>query len=204
MKFYDEHVLPHLINCACGMAAIERLRAKMVPLAKGKVLEIGMGSGLNLKHYREEQVDLVWGLEPSEGMRRKAQANLEASNVKVEWLGLPSESIPLDNESADTIVLTYTLCTIEDPMSALAEMRRVLKPTGELIFSEHGQSPDASVQRWQDRVNPVWKKMAGGCNLNRAIPSLILEAGFNITKLDQKYIKGPKIAAYQYFGVASQ
>ncbi len=203
MKFYDEHVLPHLINCACGMAAIERLREKMVPLAKGKVLEIGMGSGLNLKHYQEEQVELVWGLEPSEGMRRKAQANLDASNVKVEWLGLPSESIPLDNESADTIVLTYTLCTIEDPMSALAEMRRVLKPSGELIFSEHGQSPDESVRRWQDRVNPIWKKLAGGCHLNRPIPSLILAAGFNISKLDQKYIKGPKIAAYQYYGVAS-
>lgn len=203
MKFYDEHVLPHLINCACGMNAIERLREKMVPLARGRVLEVGMGSGLNLKYYQEEYVDLVWGLEPSEGMRRKAQANLDASNIKVEWLGLPSESIPLDDDSADSIVLTYTLCTIEDPISALAEMRRVLKPGGELIFSEHGKSPDKSVQRWQDRVNPIWKKLAGGCNLNRAIPSLIAEAGFNFTKLDQKYIKGPKIAAYQYFGTAS-
>jgi len=202
MKFYDEHVLPHLINCACSMAAIERLRAKMVPLAKGKVLEVGMGSGLNLKHYQKENVDLVWGLEPSEGMRRKAQTNLDASNIKVEWLGLPSESIPLDDDSADSIVLTYTLCTIEDPMSALAEMRRVLKPDGQLIFSEHGQSPDESVRQWQNRVNPIWRKLAGGCNLNRAIPTLISDAGFNITKLDQKYIKGPKIAAYQYFGMA--
>lgn len=202
MKFYDEHVLPHLINCACGMSAIEELRAKMVPLAKGKVLEVGMGSGLNLKHYQEEQVDLVWGLEPSAGMRRKAQANLDASNLNLEWLDLPSESIPLDNKSVDTIVLTYTLCTIEDPISALAEMHRVLKPEGKLIFSEHGQSPDESVRRWQDRANPVWRILAGGCNLNRAIPDLITDAGFNITKLDQKYIKGPKIAAYQYFGVA--
>ncbi len=202
MKFYDEHVLPHLINCACGMSAIEELRSKMVPLAKGKVLEVGMGSGLNLKHYQEEQVDLVWGLEPSAGMRRKAQANLDASNLNLEWLDLPSESIPLDNKSVDTIVLTYTLCTIEDPISALAEMHRVLKPEGKLIFSEHGQSPDESVRRWQDRANPVWRILAGGCNLNRAIPDLITDAGFNITKLDQKYIKGPKIAAYQYFGVA--
>lgn len=204
MKFYDEYVLPHLINCACGMEAIERLRAKMVPQAKGKVLEVGMGSGLNLKHYRAQQVEFVWGLEPSEGMRRKAQANLDASSINVEWLGLPSESIPLDDESADSIVLMYTLCTIEDPMSALAEMRRVLKPDGKLIFSEHGQAPDESVQGWQNRINSAWKKLAGGCNLNRAIPTLISEAGFNITQLDQKYISGPKIAAYQYFGLASR
>jgi len=203
MKFYDEYVLPHLINCACGMAAIEGLRARMVPLAKGKVLEVGMGSGLNLKHYRADQVDLVWGLEPSEGMRRKAQANLDESEVKVEWLGLPSESIPLADDSADSVVLTYTLCTIEEPMSALAEMRRVLKAGGKLIFSEHGLSPDEPVRRWQNRVNPVWGKLAGGCNLNRDIPQLIEEAGFNITQLDQEYIKGPKIAAYQYFGIAS-
>ncbi len=203
MNLYDEYFLPHFINCACGMKAIERQRAKMVPLAKGNVLEIGMGSGLNLKHYDSDQVDKIWGLEPSAGMRRKAQSNLEQSSINVEWLDLPSESIPLPDNSADTVVLTYTLCTIPDWQSALAEMKRVLKPDGQMVFSEHGEAPDEGVQKWQKRINPVWKKLAGGCNLNRQIPNLIESAGFNIDQLDQKYVKGPKIATYQYYGIAS-
>ena len=202
MSLYDEYVLPHLINCACGMKAIERQRAKMVPMAKGKVLEIGMGSGLNLKHYNPDQVEMVWGLEPSAGMRRKAQSNLDETGIEVQWLDLPSESIPLDDNSADTVVLTYTLCTIPDWKSALAEMKRVLKPDGTLVFSEHGEAPDENTRKWQARVNPVWKKMAGGCNLNRQIPALIESAGFKIDKLEQCYVKGPKVAAYQYFGTA--
>jgi ubiquinone/menaquinone biosynthesis C-methylase UbiE len=202
MNLYDEYFLPHFINCACGMKAIERQRAKMVPMAKGKVLEIGMGSGLNLKHYNAEQVDMLWGLEPSAGMRRKAQANLEKSSIQVEWLDLPSESIPLDDNSVDTVVLTYTLCTIDDWRAALLEMKRVLKPDGQLVFSEHGQAPDESVQKWQTRVNPIWKKLAGGCNLNRDIPTLIESVGFKIDQLEQCYVKGPKIATYQYFGTA--
>lgn len=203
MNLYDEYILPHFINCTCGMKAIERQRAKMVPLAKGKVLEIGMGSALNLKHYNADQVEMVWGLEPSAGMRRKAQSNLDQSAIKVEWLDLPSESIPLNDNIADTVVLTYTLCTIPDWKAALAEMKRVLKPDGLLIFSEHGEAPEENVRKWQNRVNPVWKKMSGGCNLNRQIPTLIESAGFKIDKLEQRYVKGPKIATYQYFGIAS-
>jgi len=202
MNLYDEYFLPHLIHCACGLKAIDQQRAKMVPLAKGRVLEVGMGSGLNLKHYNADQVELVWGLEPSRGMRLKAQRNLDQSRVAVEWLDLPSESIPLGDNSADTVVLTYTLCTIDDYQGALAEMKRVLKPSGQLVFSEHGQAPDAAVRKWQRRVNPIWKKLVGGCNLDREIPVLIEEAGFTIKQLQQKYIKGPKIATYQYFGVA--
>lgn len=202
-QFYEEYCLPHVINCACGMGAVEKQRSKVVPKAHGNVLEIGMGSGLNLKHYNSQQVDMVWGLEPSEGMRRKAQANLERSEVPVEWLGLPSEKIPLQDDCADTVVLTYTLCTIAEVQPALSEMRRVLKPAGKLLFCEHGIAPDKNVQKWQRRINPIWKKIAGGCNLNRAIPSLIGDAGFNIEQLDQEYIDGPKIAAYQYYGVAS-
>ncbi len=202
MSIYEEYFLPHFINCACGLKAIERQRAKMVPLAKGKVLEIGMGSGLNLKHYNPDQVEMVWGLEPSAGMRRKAQSNLDNSSINVEWLDLPSESIPLDDNCADTIVLTYTLCTIPDWQSALAEMKRVLKPTGKLVFSEHGEAPDESVRKWQARINPVWKKLAGGCNLDRKIPRLIESSGFQIQQLDQHYVKGPKIATYQYYGTA--
>jgi len=202
-NFYDKYCLPHFINCACDMKAIDRLRAEVVPQAQGKVLEIGMGSGLNLKHYDKQKVDMIWGLEPSEGMRRKAQKNLEKSALNIKWLDLPSEQIPLQDNSADTVVLTYTLCTIVDWQSALNEMRRVLKPEGQLLFSEHGEAPDENVRRWQARINPYWGKIAGGCNLNRRIPDLIKAGGFNIQKLDQRYIKGPKIATYQYYGFAT-
>ena len=202
-NFYDKYCLPHFINCACGMKAIDRLRAEVVPQAKGNVLEIGMGSGLNLKHYDREKVSMVWGLEPSEGMRRKAQKNLAESQLNIEWLDLPSEQIPLDDNRADTVVLTYTLCTIADWQSALSEMRRVLKPDGRLLFSEHGEAPDENVRKWQARINPYWGKIAGGCNLNRRIPELIKAGGFNIQQLDQHYIKGPKIATYQYYGYAT-
>lgn len=203
MKLYDEYVLPHVINCACGMKAVERQRSMVVPEARGKILEIGMGSGLNLKHYDPDKVEHLWGLEPSEGMRRKAQANIEASKLPLEWLGLPSESIPLNDDVADTVVLTYTLCTIPDPEAALAEMRRVLKPDGFMVFSEHGLSPDKDVRAWQGRVNPIWKRLAGGCNLNRDIPALLSNAGFRLDELNAGYIKGPKIATYQYWGRAS-
>lgn len=202
MSLYEEYLLPHFINCACAMPAIEKQRSKVVPSAYGKVLEIGMGSGLNLKHYDASKVDMIWGLEPSEGMRRKAQTNLQQSDIEVEWLDLPSETIPLEDNSADTVVLTYTLCTIGDTDKALAEMRRVLKPDGQLVFSEHGESPDENVKKWQRRINPVWKKMAGGCNLNRRIPELISAAGFELHDLQQHYVKGPKIATYQYYGQA--
>ena len=203
MSLYDDYFLPHFINCACGMPAIEKQRSKVVPSAYGKVLEIGMGSGLNLKHYDASKVEMIWGLEPSPGMRRKAQANLDACDIEVQWLDLPSETIPLDDDSVDTVVLTYTLCTIADTQKALAEMRRVLKPEGQLVFSEHGESPDLAVKKWQSRINPVWKKLAGGCNLNRRIPELISAAGFDILELKQHYVKGPKIATYQYYGHAN-
>ena len=204
MKLYDEYILPHVINCACGMQAVEKQRSLVVPRASGKVLEIGMGSGLNLKHYNQNQVQYLWGLEPSQGMRKKAQDNVDRSNIEVEWLDLPSEQIPLPDGVADTVVLTYTLCTIPEPELALAEMKRVLNSDGSLLFSEHGVSPDAGVRRWQNRVNPIWKKLAGGCNLNRDIPGLIDQADFVIRELEQGYIKGPKIATYQYWGRAEK
>ncbi len=202
MSFYENHILPHVINCACGLSAIEKQRAKVVPQAEGRVLEIGMGSGLNLKHYDGKKVSHLWGLEPSEGMRQKAQKNLHESGLNVEWLSLGSESIPLENESADTVVLTYTLCTIEQELAALAQMRRVLKPGGKLIFCEHGEASDESIKKWQTRINPVWRRIAGGCHLNKPIVDLIRSAGFQIETLDQGYIPGPKVAAYNYWGLA--
>lgn len=203
MRIYQERVLPNIIDRACSMGQVMKLRSQLVPRARGRVLEVGMGSGINLALYNPEAVELVYGLEPSEGMRRKAQHNLSCSPVPVEWLGLPGETIPLEDESVDTILLTFTLCTIPDWHTALQEMKRVLKAGGELLFLEHGESPDDTVRKWQNRINPGWKKIAGGCNLNRNIASLISQAGFELETLEKFYMpRAPRIAGYIYTGVA--
>lgn len=203
MSFYEDRILPHIINKACSVGQVMKLRSQVVPQASGTVLEIGMGSGINLRFYDADRVGLVYGLEPSEGMRRKARKNLEGSPVAVEWLGLPGEKIPLEDNSVDTVVLTFTLCTIPDYKSALAQMKRVLKPGGELLFLEHGQSPDSDVQKWQNRLTPGWKKLAGGCHLNRPIAELIGDAGFEVEELNNLYMpKAPRFAAYIYKGRA--
>ncbi|MGO3296713.1 MAG: class I SAM-dependent methyltransferase [Marinobacter sp.] len=183
MSFYEERILPHIIDRACSLGQVMKLRSQLVPLAKGRVLEVGMGSGINLKFYNPEAVEMIYGLEPSEGMRRKAQPNLKRSPIRVEWLGLPGEQIPLEDNSVDTVLLTFTLCTIPDWSAALLQMKRVLKPGGELLFLEHGESPHENTRKWQDRVNPGWKKIAGGCNLNRHIADLIRHAGFEMGEL---------------------
>lgn len=204
MSFYDDHILPHVINMACGTKPVLKQREKIVPQAEGRILEIGMGSGINIPYYNPEKVEKVWGLEPSEGMRRKAQSRVEAAPFDLEWLGLPGEEIPLDDNSADTIVLTYTLCTIPDWRAAVDQMRRVLKPGGKLLFSEHGKAPDEAVLKWQNRINPLWMKMAGGCHLNRDIPKLLREGGFDIKKLDSMYVPStPKVAGFTYWGYAT-
>ena len=205
MSWYENNVVPKLIDLGCGTAPISKQRAKIVPQAVGRVLEVGMGSGLNLDFYDSSKVELVFGLEPSEGMRKRAQPRIAESKVKVEWLSLPGEKIPLDTNSVDTVLLTYTLCTIPDFQTALAGMRRVLKPGGRLLFSEHGAAPDESVRKWQDRVNPLWKKVAGGCNINRDVPTALEDAGFSIQQLDTMYLPGtPRIAAFQYWGYATE
>lgn len=203
MNFYENYCLPHIINFVCGLKEIQKLREKVIPDAHGKVLEIGMGSGLNIPYYNAEKIELVWGLEPSEGMRKKAQSNLRQAPFEVRLLDLPSEEIPLDDNSVDTVVLTYTLCTIPDWQKALQQMRRVLKPEGKLIFCEHGEAPDENIRKWEERINPVWKKVAGGCNLGRPIPHFIEEGGFNIVNIESHYLPGPKFAAYNYSGTAN-
>ena len=204
MNFYEEYCLPHLINFACGLKAIREQRKKVVPLAEGRVLEVGMGSGLNIPFYDPEKVTLVWGLEPSEGMREKAQANLQRAPFEVHWLDVPGENIPLDDDSVDTVLLTYTLCTIPGWLKALQQMHRVLKPPGKLIFCEHGLAPDEGVRRWQERLTPMWKKIAGGCHLNRPIPHLLEQGGFTIQAVDSQYLQGPKFAAFNYWGTAQK
>lgn len=204
MTFYDEKILPFLIDKGCSLAPVMKLREKVVPLARGRVLEVGMGSGINLQLYDINKVEFVWGLEPSAGMRKKARNHIEASPVAVKLLDLPGEEIPLEDNSADTVLLTFTLCTIPDWQAGLRQMRRVLKPGGKLLFCEHGLSPDAGVRKWQDRLTPVWKKIAGGCHLNRPIADLIESAGFEIEEIHNEYAEqGPKFAGYMYYGQAS-
>ena len=181
MSFYEERILPHLIDVSCSTKPTRKQREKIVPLAEGDVLEIGFGSGLNLPFYDRGKVRRIWGLEPSEGMRRKAGPLVEASGLEVEFIDLPGEEIPLERDSVDTVLVSYTLCSIEDVIAALEGMRRVLKPDGKLLFCEHGIAPDDDVRRWQNRLNSTWRRIAGGCNMNLDIPALIDEGGFEIT-----------------------
>ena len=202
MSFYDDHVLPHLIDLACSTKPTRKQREKIVHLAEGDVLEIGFGSGLNLPYYDRGKVRRIFGLEPSAGMQRKAKPNVDASGLDVEFIDLPGERIPLDSNSVDTVLVTFTLCSIEDAITALEGMRRVLKREGKLLFCEHGAAPDDSVRRWQDRLNPGWKRVSGGCNMNRDIPRLIEDGGFSITTDERMYIPGLRILSYNYWGIA--
>ena len=202
MGLYDRFVLPKLLDFAMRQKPIMLQRQKVVPQARGRVLEIGIGSGLNLGFYDRAQVRRLWGLDPSEELRRLARERARAAGIDVEFLGLPSEQIPLEDESVDTVLSTYTLCTIPDVSRALAEMRRVLAPDGALIFSEHGRAPDGHVARWQDRLDRVWGKIAGGCHLNRSIAELIGDAGFRIDTLETMYLPGPRPFTYTFWGRA--
>ena len=204
MGFYSDRILPHCIDCGCASKPIGKQREKVVPQAAGRILEVGMGSGLNIPFYSVEKVELVWGLEPSAGMREKARPRIEAAPFELRMLDLPGEDIPLDDNSADTVVLTYTLCTIPGWKAALEQMRRVLKPGGKLLFSEHGRAPDANVRRWQDRIDPLWTRLAGGCHLNRDIPGLLAQGGFDVRRLETMYLPStPKIAGFNYWGYAA-
>lgn len=202
MSFYDDRLLPRLVNIACGIGPISRQREKVVPLASGDVLEIGFGSGLNLPYLDRNKVRRFWGLEPSAGMRRLAAKRIAASGLDVELLDLPGEEIPLQRNSVDTVLVTYSLCTIPDTAAALAGARRVLKPGGRLLYCEHGKAPDASVYRWQQRLNRGWSALAGGCNLHRDIPALLATSGFSVVDDHRAYLPGIRSLSYNYWGVA--
>lgn len=203
MGFYDKYLLPKLVHCACGQNPAMKQREKVVPLAEGLVLEIGIGSGLNIPYYNPEKVDHLWGIDPSREMWAIAARNAKEHHLDAEFIESGAESIPLDDNSADTVVMTYTLCTIPDAGSALHEIKRVLKPGGTLLFCEHGEAPDANIQRWQKRLNPIWNKLGGGCNLNRPIPALLKGAGFLSDDMQAMYIPGWKPACFNYWGSAS-
>lgn len=203
MGFYNDHIEPALVSFACSMPAISKERSQIVPEASGVVLEVGFGSGHNAGFYDRAKIARLYALEPSAAMRRKAERRVADLPFSFEWLDLRAEEIPLDQGSVDTVLVTYTLCTIPDVSRALAGMKRVLKPGGKLVFLEHGAAPDLGVRRWQDRLNPIWGKLGGGCNLNRDPARLIREAGFEVARIDCHYAKGaPNFAGYMYRGVA--
>lgn len=203
MGFYQSIVLPKCLDLACGTKPIRKQREKVVPRAHGTVVEIGIGSGLNLPFYDASRIEKVIGVDPDDAIWEKAKPRVAACDFPVERLGLSGEKIPLQDKSADSVLVTYALCTIPDPVAALREMGRILKPGGDIIFTEHGRAPDMSVARWQARIDPIWKRIAGGCHSGRDIPNLFTAAGLQITELDEMYVPGPKVLSYNYWGTAS-
>jgi ubiquinone/menaquinone biosynthesis C-methylase UbiE len=201
MSFYQDHILPHLIQLAMRNRDLVPYRERAISAAEGRVLEIGIGSGLNLPFY-PAQVREIFGIDPSPRLVDMARRAAATSSAPVSFIEGSAEMIPLDDGSIDTVVTTWTLCTIPAAEQALHEMRRVLKPGGQLLFVEHGLSPEASVSRWQNRLTPIWKRIGGGCHLNRPVREMIEAGGFEITQLDTGYAKGPKPMTYFYEGRA--
>ena len=203
MSLYEKYVLPKFLNCACGSKPVSYQRKKVVPLAEGKVLEIGIGSGLNLPFYDKAKIDEIWGLDPSEELSEMAKQVADEESMEVKFISSGAEDIPLPDNYFDCVLVTYTMCTIPEVQRANQEIRRVLKEDGKMIFCEHGEAPDQNIRKWQNRINPLWGKMAGGCNINRKIPSLIQESGFDIIEMEEMYLPNtPKIAGYNYWGYA--
>jgi len=201
---YAKYVLPRFIDLAMRNKDTARMRADWVPHARGDVLEAGIGSGLNLPFYSSE-VSRVYGVDPSPELQSMARKRMAGQAVNVEFLSQSAEqALPLADQSVDTVVITWTLCSIADPTGALRQMKRVLKPSGRLIFVEHGRAPDSRVAAWQDRLNPFWKHIAGGCHLNRKIDTLLTEGGFTIDELRTTYLPGPRPMTYTYQGFASR
>jgi ubiquinone/menaquinone biosynthesis C-methylase UbiE len=203
MGFYQDRILPHLINLSMRNAYLVPYRERTASAAEGRVLEIGIGSGLNLPFYGP-QVREILGLEPSPRLVAMARHAARESRSPVTFIEDSAEAIPLDGASIDTVVTTWTLCTIPGAVQALGEMRRVLKPGGQLLFVEHGLAPEESVRKWQNRLTPLWKAIGGGCHLNRPIRNLIETAGFSITALENSYVpRAPRMMGYLYQGRAS-
>ena len=202
MGLYSKFILPQLVHYACGQKPAMKQRRKIIPLAKGRVLEIGVGSGLNIPYYDTTRVDHLWALDPSREMWAIARKNASEKHLDAEFIEAGAESIPLDDNSADSVVITYTLCTVPDTRQGLAEVKRVLKPGGRLIFCEHGEAPDAAVRQWQKRMGPAWKFLGGGCHLDRPIPQLLESSGFRSDDMQTMYIPGWKPACFNYWGTA--
>jgi ubiquinone/menaquinone biosynthesis C-methylase UbiE len=200
MGFYDDRILPYVINLAMRNRELRPYRERVISAAEGRVLEIGIGSGLNLPFYGSAH-DIL-GLEPSPRLAEMTRQAAKRHSSRVELIEGSAEAIPLDNHSVDTVVTTWTLCSIPEASLALSEMRRVLRPSGQLLFVEHGRAPEENVRKWQDRLTPMWKRIGGGCHLNRPIRDLIERAGFSIQQIEMKYMRGPKPMSFMYEGRA--
>ena len=201
MGFYEDRILPHLVHLSMRRETFSAYRRRLVPVAQGRVLEVGVGSGLNLPFYTEAATQVV-GLDPSPRLLAMARHTHPTGAASTELIEGSAEALPLENKSIDTVVTTWTLCSIPDVVAALREMRRVLRPSGALLFVEHGRSPDERVRRWQDRLTPVWKRLGGGCHLNRPIRELLEDSGFHIERVETGYMKGPKPMTFIYEGKA--
>lgn len=203
MKFYDEWILPPLLNVVMSQRQLRRYRRAWIPRARGRVLEIGVGSGLNLPLYGTD-VESVIGLDPSPRLLSMARRAAASVRVRADLLLGSAGALPLPDSSVDTVVMTWTLCSIPDPRTALREMRRVLRPRGALLFIEHGLAPEAGVARWQRALTPMWQRLAGGCHLDRKIDELLRGAGFAVAELSTGYADGPRPLTYMYEGRAER
>lgn len=202
-SWYDEHVVPRVIRCACGVEGIAKRREQVVPQAHGRVFEIGCGGGLNQTYYDRDRVTGFSGIDPSAKLLDYARTEAKAKGWDVDIRQGIGEDIPFADNEFDTAVCTFTLCSVQDHRRVLSELRRILKPGGTLLFLEHGKAPDAGVRRWQERVEPLWKRLAGGCHLTRPISSLIDQSGFSVTPINEGYMaKMPRIAGWMESGVA--
>ena len=204
-SWYEKFFLPKLCDKCCSTKPINYQRNKVVPLAQGVVLEIGMGSGLNIPFYNKNNIEKIIGLDPSEELNFLAKKVAKKNNIEIDFIISGAEDIALPDNSIDTILITYTLCTIPDLDNSMAEMKRVLKSDGKFIFCEHGIAPDQNIVKWQTRINPIWKALMGGCNINRNIPKIISDGGFDITNISEMYLPStPKIVGYNYWGIAQK
>jgi ubiquinone/menaquinone biosynthesis C-methylase UbiE len=201
MDFYERWILPPILDLVMRRKDLTKYRRTAVAAARGRVLEIGVGSGLNFPLYGRE-VEFVYGIDPSPRLLSIARRRAAASGIPVELLLGSATAIPLADNAVDTVVMTWTLCSIPEPLAALREMRRVLKPDGNLCFVEHGLSPEPGVERWQHRLTPAWRRLAGGCHLDRKMDDLIRQAGFDLTNLHEEYAPGPRAMSYMYQGCA--
>ena len=201
MGFYGTWIFPRLLDLVMRQKQMTPFRERIGKAAAGRVLDLGIGSGLNLPFYGSRTSQIL-GVDPSEELLRIAEERARRAPLAIELLKSSGEALPLDDKSVDTVVMTFTLCTIPDAAKAVSEIRRVLKPDGTLLFAEHGRALDPGVARWQDWMTPVWKRIAGGCHLNRQPDALIQSAGFAIDALEVGYLKGPRAMAYVYEGRA--
>ncbi|WP_373487817.1 class I SAM-dependent methyltransferase [Blastomonas sp.] len=202
-NFWDRHIMPRMITFCCSQPAVERARSRVVPQATGAVLELGCGGGINIAHYDHARLTSLAGVDPSPALLDAARAKAQAAGLDVDFRAGVAESLPFDDASFDTVMTTFTLCSVQDPGRVLAEMRRVLKPGGTILFLEHGRAPDASAARWQRRIEPVWKKIAGGCHLTRPVSGQFSAAGFRLGDGDARYLpRTPKFLGWVEWGQA--